>query len=376
MTQIATLQCGMGWFPEQEGGLNRVYYNLARSLPTIGVGVRGLVTGTAPDQDANVRAFASPTAPLPARWWGARRAAAATLSAHPVDLVASHFALYTFPLLDGIRGRPLVVHFHGPWASEASVERRRLLLRARQAVETAVYRRADRFIVLSEAFSTVLQETYAVPAERIRVVPGGTDVGRFDVPVSRDEARRRLGWPEGRPVVLAVRRLARRMGLETLIDAMSLLHERVPDALLYVAGRGPLAAELRDHIAALGLDDHVRLLGYVPDEDLPLAYRAATLSVVPTQALEGFGLITVESLAAGTPVFVTPVGGLPEAVRGLSPSLVMPGSDAPSMARHLAAALQDEFAIPSADQCREYTRTHFDWSTVARRTRSVYEEVL
>ena len=56
---------------------------------------------------------------------------------------------------------------------------------------------------------------------------------------------------------------------------------------------------------------------------LPLAYRAADLTVVPTVALEGFGLIAVESLAAGTPVLVTPVGGLPEVVAALSPALVL-----------------------------------------------------
>ena len=69
--------------------------------------------------------------------------------------------------------------------------------------------------------------------------------------------------------------------------------------------------------------NHVRMLGSSRDADLPLYYRAADLSVVPTVALEGFGLVAAESLAAGCPALVTPVGGLPSVVADLSPDLVL-----------------------------------------------------
>lgn len=378
---ITSLQIGMGWFPEQEGGLNRMFFNLAQHLPAAGVGVRGLVTGSpradgAPAFGADVCAFSPAAAPLPARWWAARRGALLAL-ADGVDLVASHFALYTVPLLDLLGPRPLVVHFHGPWADEAAVERPSRTMRlTRRELEQAVYRRADRFIVLSEAFAEVLAETYGVAEARIRIVPGGTDLDRFDTGLSRNEARRRLGWPAGRPVVLAVRRLARRMGLETLLDAFARVRERVPDALLCIAGRGPLEDTLRERIAAEGLEDAVRLLGFVPDADLPLAYRAADVSIVPTEALEGFGLITIESLAAGTPVLVTPVGGLPEAVRGLSDALVLAGSDRDSITEGLTDALLGSRPLPDAEACRAFAREHYGWGQVARRTRAVYHEVL
>jgi glycosyltransferase involved in cell wall biosynthesis len=109
-----------------------------------------------------------------------------------------------------------------------------------------------------------------------------------------------------------------------------------PEVLLLIAGKGPLHDALSARIEDLGLQRHVRLLGYVPDADLALAYRAADLSVVPTVALEGFGLITVESLAAGTPVLVTPVGGLPETVQALAPNLILPAATDPSFAPQTA----------------------------------------
>ena len=377
---LSTLQCGMGWFPQQAGGLNRVYFNLLRALPGVGVDVRGLVAGdpqTSEGDAVKLDVFAPSSAPLLSRWAAARKAAKRLTQTHPPSLVASHFALYTFPALDVLSDYPFVVHFHGPWAHEGFVERpNRLAYRLKFLLEKAVYRKADRFVVLSEAFRDVLARDYGVPEDRIRLVPGGADTARFDVGASREEARERLGWPADRPTLLAVRRLARRMGLEHLIGAVDRIRRDVPDVLLLIAGKGPLAGELQARIDDADLGRHVRLLGYVPDDDLPLAYRAADLSVVPTVAFEGFGLITVESLAAGTPVLVTPVGGLPEVVRDLAPELVFPDMTEAAMAERLTAALCGRVQLPSAEACRQYAQARFDWHTIAQQTRAVYEEVL
>ncbi len=380
--RLSTLQLGMSWLPEQAGnGLDRMYYALARHLPDAGVDVRGLVAGS-PDvgrtSEGAVEAFAPDTAPLPHRLWSARQSARRVLSnGHAPDLVATHFALYTFPFLDLLGKRPLVVHFHGPWAGESAAEGGHdLVVKAKALLEKLVYRRGARFIVLSEAFRDVLISEYGVDEEQIRIVPGGVHAERFDTGLTREEARRRLGWPSERPILLSVRRLARRMGLENLIEAMRRVHRQAPEALLYIAGKGPIESELRARIADADLEEHVRLLGFVPEDHLPLAYRAATLSVVPTVALEGFGLITIESLAAGTPVLVTPVGGLPEVVRPLAPQLVLEGCRPEHLASRLTEALTDGLALPSAADCQRYARERFDWPTIAERTRTVYEEVL
>ena len=377
---LHTLQIGLGWFPEQSGGLNRVYYDLMRFLPQIGVGVCGLVAGS-PDLAARtggqVAAFAAGSASLPLRWRNARREALHLLSDRAPSLVASHFALYTVPVARRLRKHPFVVHFHGPWARESAVEGQgRLATWSKYLLELHVYRQARRFIVLSTAFQDILHRSYGIPLERIRIVPGGVDLGRFAQGLTRAEARQHLGWPSDRPLVLTVRRLQPRMGLTNLIDAMEQVRAQVPEALLLIAGDGTLAGELAARIDSLGLYNHVRLLGFVPDDDLPLAYSAADLTVVPTVSLEGFGLITIESLAAGTPVLVTPVGGLPEAVAGLAADLVLPGSDAAALADGLTNALRGTMPLPEAAACRAYARTHHSWPVIAQRIRDVYEEAL
>lgn len=379
-TPIDSLQIGMHWFGERPGGLDRMFMGLIQSLPAQGVSVRGLVAGSPNVGAASggaVHAFAETPTPLGSRLWAARSASRELRRARVPDVVATHFALYALPITGVFRGVPRVVHFHGPWADESGLEGRGLLSgTVRRTLERFVYGRGTRHIVLSRAFEQVLHERYGVPQDLIRVVPGCVDIGRFDTGLTRREARERLGLPLDRPLVFCVRRLVSRMGLETLIDGMFVVKQAVPDVMLTIAGKGPLEPQLRERIDVRGLGRHVRLAGFVPDETLPLWYTAADVSVVPSLALEGFGLTTIESLAAGTPVLVTPVGGLPEAVSALSPDLVLPACGYQSIGNGIVEALLGMRALPDADACRTYAREHFDLSVVAAQTAQVYREAI
>ncbi|MBM3464189.1 MAG: glycosyltransferase family 4 protein [Armatimonadetes bacterium] len=374
---MRTLQIGMEWFPEEPGGLNRYYMDLIRHLPACGVEVRGLVAGSdrvPAETGGRVHPFPR-HAPLVRRLLALRKIAAQEVRG--ADLVVGHFAPYTLPFLPRLGRRPLVVHFHGPWSDETIREGgRSLASRAKASVEHTVYRRAAAFVVLSRAFGDLLAERYRVAPEKVTVIPSGVEVERFDTTVTREEARARLGWPSGGRVVLAVRRLVRRMGLENLIEAMRIVRREVPDAAACIAGAGPLRTELEERIRGAGLQDAVRLLGVVPDDDLIMAYRAADFTVVPTVALEGFGIITIESLACGRPVLVTPVGGLPEAVRGLSADLVMASSEATDIAAAISAALCGPLALPDEAACRQFARDRYDWPVIASRVAEVYRNVL
>jgi glycosyltransferase involved in cell wall biosynthesis len=378
---LKSLQIGMHWFPERAGGLDRMYYSLVRALPGAGVAVRGMVAGSprvAHDTDGAIHGFGPAAQALPLRLMAARRAVAKAIRVERPDVISSHFALYTWPGLDVTRDIAQVSHFQGPWADESGVEGAATFgQRAKHWVERSVYARSTRFIVLSAAFGRILTSRYGVSPDRVRVVPGCVDVARFDIDTPGWSARQRLQLPQNRPIVLAVRRLVRRMGLEDLIDAMALLKKhRGSDAMLLIAGKGRLADELQQRIVEKGLENDVKLLGFVPDERLPELYRAATISVVPTVALEGFGLITAESLAAGTPVLVTPVGGLPEAVEGLSRDLVLPTTGAEALADGIASALAGRLRMPDAQACRDFARANFDNAVIARRVANVYREAV
>jgi glycosyltransferase involved in cell wall biosynthesis len=375
---LSTLQIGLGWFPERAGGLDRFYYDCTRYLPQAEVNLHGLVAGSdrvAEESGGKVEAFAPHETSLLRRWQGVRRSLQAQMTQQDWSVIVSHFALYTFPVLNQISRKPLVVHFHGPWALEGDVEGAKTGKYFKRLLEQQVYQRATRLIVLSQAFGEVLQQ-YGVAAERIRVIPGGVDGDRFNPTLTRAEAREKLGWEKDRPILVTVRRLATRMGLENLVTAIDRVRRRHPDVLLHVVGKGALQPLLQAQIEALGLTQHVRLLGFVPDEQLGLIYRAADISVVPTVALEGFGLVILESLAAGTPVLATPVGGIPEILQPFAPDLLLAGAAPEPLAEGIGEALAGLRVLPEAATCQDYVRRNYDWLTIAHQIKAVYQEAI
>jgi glycosyltransferase involved in cell wall biosynthesis len=139
---------------------------------------------------------------------------------------------------------------------------------------------------------------------------------------------------------VTVRNLVPRMGLEHFVRAVAMVRDEAPGILALIGGEGPLRAELERLIRQHGLKDHVRLTGFIPEEDLPKYYQAADLVVMPTYELEGFGLVTVEALACGTPVAGTPVGATPEILREIDPSLLTGGTQAGAIAESLRIILR------------------------------------
>jgi glycogen(starch) synthase len=375
MSKLSLLQIGLIASGKQTSGSDRYYFSLLRELAPLDVDVHGVVLGdpdSVEDPVPGVASFAPEGSRMFARWMGLRRTVRPLLRGR--DVVVSHFAPHAFPVLDQIRTRPLVVHFHNPWSLEgraAGIDGKRQALRWLQ--ERAVYGSASRFVVLSQANAQVLEREYRVPKAKIRIIPGAVDLRRFAPTATRRAARERLGWPVDRPLVLVTARLVPAKGVDNLIAAMQDVRRAVPDALLVIVGDGPQAGELHAQVRTLGLDDAVLFGGYLTD-DLPLAYRAADLAVVPSVAFESFGLVAAEALACGTPVLVTPLLGLPEVVRDLEPALVLAGFGPEQIADGVRGALTGALPIPSEDACVRYAQ-RFAWPSIARRIRDVYAEV-
>lgn len=370
---------GLGWFPQSPGGVERYVYELTHHLTAsqdrvelCGVGL----PDTQPDYPVQLTNLASPDSPIVQRLKSTRRNFLSRHIQHP-DAINLHFALYSFPLMDKLpKGVPITFTFHGPWALESKQEGKGGLgaLLRKWVVEQRVYRRCDRFIVLSKAFGTILHQDYQVPWSKIHVIPGGVDLTRFQPNLSRQDARTQLSWPQDRFILFTPRRLVYRMGLDKLLMALNQIESKTSDIWLAIAGKGPLRAALEQQAAELGLSDRVKFLGFLPDEQLPVAYQAADLTVMPSQSLEGFGLVLSESLACGTPALCTPVGGMPEVVEPLSPGLITASCEANDIAQRLEEVLTGKVSMPSRTACREYTATHFDWNHISQQIRQVLLE--
>ncbi len=319
-----------------------------------------------------------------------RRAAASLCVGNSFDIVHTHFAYAGVGPLRAIPAQTVRVRtFHGPWDAEGWVEdvagSRSISKRAkgglkwlfRHHVERRSLTCSRKIVVLSNYFREELTGRFGVPAERIATVPGGVDLQRFRPATNKADTRQRLDLPRDPFILLSVRRLAPRMGLDRLVQAMPAILERHPDTLLLIAGKGPERANLERLIGECQVTKNVRLLGFVSDADLPAYYQAADLFVLPTLALEGFGLVTVEALASGLPVIGTNVGATPEILAGLNERLIVRGDSAVELAERIIefrSAAWSRSLTP--DHLRSYVVNRYSWEAHVDQTETLYRDFL
>ena len=391
-------------FEDLPGGSRVVARQLAQGLADHGHDVTFLVARQAADTPDDVRSAGIRTV----RYEGAgqgrafvragRQACARLWAERPFDIVHTHFAYAALgPLRAVPRSVPHLRTFHGPWDAEGWVEdsarlaemrgrpwprtaaralRNRAVRLLRHEVERTNLRRSAAAVVLSEQTRGEVL-SFGYPADRIRKIPGGSDTARFVPAADRAAVRRALGLPADRRVLFTVRRLAPRMGLDNLITAMPAVVERHPDVLLLIGGKGPERERLAGLIAAHGLGEHVRLVGFIPEADLVSYYQASDLFVLPTVALEGFGLVTTEALACGVPVLGTPVGATPELLSGLDPRMVAPGVDSAALAAGLRGFLEGGWsAALTPDRLHRYVAEHYTWDRHVADVERLYAEIL
>lgn len=264
---------------------------------------------------------------------------------------------------------PVLAIVLSPWAEEYVARagaRGGIAAAVRHRLERHVLARATQVCALSRFMADRVAAIHHLPASAIRVVPGGVERVRFAPVADRQAVRKQLGLPVDGPLLFCLRNLEPRMGVDLLLDAMPAVLAKHPTTVLVIGGDGPLAAPLRAHAARLGLGAAVQFRGFVPENVLPAHYAAADVSIVPTRALEGFGLVTLESLACGTPVIGTPVGATPELLMPLDRALLAEAPTADALARALLAffARSDRDAL--ALRARAHTEA-YAWDRIAER---------
>jgi glycosyltransferase involved in cell wall biosynthesis len=345
-----------GIYPYSMGGSHRLVYELAKSLYEMGHFVTCIVpaidksSNFATEGDASELAgvrvirFQVDNESLIKKAWayfrGFLEPVQNELESGNYDVLNVHYLPALFSLQSLTSRWKVRYTFHGPWAAEfrlsfsGKMDSRPWLLRffSRRVVEPLLYffawrlervslRSCDRFFVLSDYMKGILKRDYGVRGERVQIAPAGVDHERFRPGVSK-ELRNRLAGDKS-TVFITIRRLEKRMGLDILLQACALLKTHYEDFVLLIGGKGPHHAYLEFLLSNLGLEDHVKLLGFVPENELRGYLASSDLFILPSLDLEGFGLVVLESLACGTPVLVPPTGGPQEVVRKFDTAFVL-----------------------------------------------------
>ncbi len=245
---------------------------------------------------------------------------------------------------------------------------RRLYL---QMITGPACRKAKAVIAVSRFTADEVAALLKVPRERLHVIYHGVEPRFRPLPVDEVAAfRRRRALPER--YILHLGTLEPRKNIPTLIRAFARL--RNPDLHLVLAGgRGWFDAPIFALVEQLGLTRRVHFPGYVPAEEQPLWYNAATI-FVSLSHYEGFGLPVLEAEACGLPVIASRCGALPEAA-GEGALLVSP-TDEEAVVEAMHRLLVDDLL---RQQVREAGLEHsrrFTWERTAAMTTRLYQALL
>lgn len=349
------------------GGIGTHVASLAERLPSLGIDV-AVVCPAATDEQFGFRHLADftpveiATSPRPRSDRVAVRALRQALG--DADVVHTHglraTSLTALALGRRRPGRtPLVATWHNAVLGAAA--RRRLLA----GLERLSAHRAD---VTLGASADLVARAARLGAPDARLVPVAAPV--MPPPV-RDpaEVRAELG-ADGRPLLLAVGRLAPQKDYATMLDAAVAWQSRSPRPMLAVAGDGPERHRLQHVIDSRGID--ARLLGH--REDVPDLLAASDLYLL-TSTWEARALVVQEAMRAGVPVVATAVGGVPELTGDAA--VLVPPADAAAVARAVADLLDDDGR--RAELARWGTERASEWpdeDDTARAVAAVYREVV
>jgi len=281
-------------------------------------------------------------------------------SGYDFDLIDAH---YLYPdgvaavLLGKRLAKPVVITARGTDVNllpRYRLPRRMILWATRHAAAIVTVARAlkDRLVELG------------VPAERIEVLRNGVDARQFQ-PVDRELWRRQLGFT--RTTLLSVGNLLPLKRHDLTIRALRLM----PEVDLVIAGDGPERAALGALARDTGVHDRVRFTGALPQEELVHYYGAAD-ALVLVSSREGWANVLLESMACGTPVVASSVGGTPEVVNAPEAGVLLTEGTPEALAaavRRLLAACPDRAA----------TRRHaeeFSWDATTAGQLGIFRRIL
>jgi len=236
-----------------------------------------------------------------------------------------------------------------------------------------VLRRATRAIVPSEAVRDDVLHLFPEITDRIRVVPLGIDGAFFDQPDTETLGHVRAKYHLPEHFILFLGNLERKKNLSLLVQAFSELKAAsvIPHRLVLAGCLKTATEDLHKSIEDTAAGATIRLLDYVPGEDLPSLYQLADVFVLPS-LVEGFGLPVLESMALGTPVVASNRGALPEIVADAG--LLCDPEDRVSLTDALLRLITDEGLRDRLIEAGRIRARQFTWKTAARRVMAIYRE--
>jgi glycosyltransferase involved in cell wall biosynthesis len=292
------------------------------------------------------------------------------------DIVHSHLPLEGQVMHEVFGEGPRYIHtIHSPivmeqeitWAAGGLPGKIKLLLGKTilKRLERDVLSKVHKIHTLSEFTKQQTDKAYGL-GDKITVIPHWCREDFFRK-YDKSKARCKLNWPENSRIIFTLRRLVPRMGLDIAVKALAPSLKKCPNALFVLAGAGPLEKHLKQLAENLGVADKVLFLGCISEQLIKRCYEAADLFLLPTRALECFGLPILESLAYGLPIISTDAAAIPELMTPILPECIVPAADIERLREKLTLYMANKLVLPDSETLIKYVQEHFGKNVIIPR---------
>ncbi len=302
----------------------------------------------------------------------------------PFDLIHAHQTI-RLPLASNLseKGRiPFILTEHGSilsWSKKHSVK----------PLLKSLITRPEKIICASRELEQVCQE---VGARRTLTIPNAVDTETFSPPsdpTQRENTRASLGYNNEDVVILSLRRLVPKNGVQYLIEASRRVISQEPKAKFLIVGDGPLRSQLEERVDTYGLQANIKFLGTIPNHKIPKIISAVDLGVFPSLA-EATSIAALEVMSVGKPVVSSDVGGLPEIIINEETGLLVPFNltrssyEDPglkddiidSLSQAILRLVTDDYLREQlGTRAREYIHSNNSWTRYVEKIESIYTQL-
>lgn len=309
----------------------------------------------------------------------ARAAQAIIAATGPVDLIHAHDWLVARVARHLARRlpAPLLVTIHATERGRYQGELPSELSRKINEIEDELIRDACRVIVTSYFMAHELVAFFGTSNEKLDVVPNAVSTAPYDGLKRSDllEFRRQFA-ADDEAIVFYVGRVVYEKGLQVLVAAAPQILTYSPKTKFVIAGRGPMADELRLQAERLGVGQRFYFTGYIADDDRDKLLVVSDVAAFPS-LYEPFGIVALEAMAARVPVVVSAVGGLTEVVENHVTGILAVPNNPDSLAWAIVHTLsRPDWAAARVENAYERVIEQFCWPHVAQQKLRAYNRII
>ncbi|MDX8381755.1 MAG: glycosyltransferase family 4 protein [Ghiorsea sp.] len=236
----------------------------------------------------------------------------------------------------------------------------RLAIAAMRKLEAKVYKSAHNLMGLSKFTQDRMTKFFAIPAYGCVVNPAAAEPYQGLTVDMRETTRDELSWQQ--PVVCTLRNLVPRTGVDLMIQAAAIVKTTRPDVRFIIMGDGALRSSMEKLASDLNVADTIEFTGFLPEVEVQKRLLASDIFMLPTRALEGFGLVTLEANAWGTPVLATPIAANKELVPTIIHNQLAENASPLALAEKVLWMIDTPLSAAQRQRTREDSFRQYNWA--------------